>query len=302
MTITATILLILSAFTHAGWNLVSKKEYPSQAFYLLANTIGVFFILPLLFFYRDVIYLIPSSVWIFILISGFFLAAYLATLAGAYRSGDISIAYPLIRSLPVIFVFITSLMMGKGQQISWLLIAGIILIAAGCIVLPLKSFDDFQFKAYQNLCCFLAILSALGVAGYTIVDDEALRQLRSSADMPPNPIAGTLVYMVLEGVSCSIWQAIFVLCDSRERSNISAVIKSGKSAAAITGIGIYLTWGLVLVSMNYVANVSYVAAFRQLSIPLGAIFGMTLLNEPSYLPKKTGIIAIFIGLVLAGIG
>ena len=54
--------------------------------------------------------------------------------------------------------------------------------------------------------------------------------------------------------------------------------------------------------MNYVANVSYVAAFRQLSIPLGAIFGMTLLNEPRYLPKKTGITAIFIGLVLAGIG
>ncbi len=302
MTITATILLVLSAFTHAGWNLVSKKEYPTQAFYLLANTIGVFCILPLLFIYRDIIYVIPSSVWIFMLISGFFLAAYLATLAGAYRSGDISIAYPLIRSLPVIFVFITTLMMGKGQQISWLLMAGIILIAAGCIILPLKSFDDFQIKAYQNLCCFLAIMSALGVAGYTIVDDEALRQLRDSAYMPPNPVTGTLVYMVLEGISCSIWQGIFVLCDRREKMNMSAVFKSGKSAAAITGIGIYLTWGLVLVSMNYVANVSYVAAFRQLSIPLGAIFGITLLNEPRYLPKKTGITAIFIGLVLAGIG
>ncbi|MCP4622928.1 MAG: multidrug DMT transporter permease, partial [bacterium] len=106
MTITATILLIVSAFTHAGWNLISKKEYPTQAFYLLANTIGVICILPLLFVYRDLIYLIPSSVWIFMLISGFFLAVYLATLAGAYRAGDISIAYPLIRSLPVIFVFI----------------------------------------------------------------------------------------------------------------------------------------------------------------------------------------------------
>ena len=28
----------------------------------------------------------------------------------------------------------------------------------------------------------------------------------------------------------------------------------------------------VLASMNYVTNVSYVAAFRQLSIPLGALF------------------------------
>jgi drug/metabolite transporter (DMT)-like permease len=302
MTVTATILLIISAFTHAGWNLISKKEYPTQAFYLIANTIGVIGILPILFFYRDLIHFIPASIWIFIVISGFFLAAYLATLAGAYRAGDISIAYPLIRSLPVIFVFIATLILGKGHEVSWLLIAGIILIAAGCMVLPMQSFGEFQLKAYQNLCCFLAILSALGVAGYTIVDDEALRQLREFSGMPSNPIEGTLVYMVLEGISCSIWQGIFVLCDPREKNNISAVFKSGKSAAVITGIGIYLTWGLVLVSMNYVVNVSYVAAFRQLSIPLGAIFGMTLLKEPSYLPKKIGIAAIFIGLVLAGIG
>ena len=246
--------------------------------------------------------MISTPVWLFMVTSGFFLAAYLATLAGAYRAGDISIAYPLIRSLPVIFVFIATLILGKGHQVSGLLIAGIILIAAGCMVLPMKSFGDFHFKAYQNLCCFLALLSALAVAGYTIVDDEALRQLRNIPGMPFSPIEGTLVYMVLEGISCSAWQGIFVLCNTRERNNIRAVFKTGKSAAVITGIGIYLTWGLVLASLNYVENVSYVAAFRQLSIPLGAIFGMTLLKEPRYLPKKIGIAAIFIGLVFAGIG
>ena len=79
------------------------------------------------------------------------------------------------------------------------------------------------------------------------------------------------------------------------------VLQSFKGAAAITGIGIYLGWGLVLVSMNFVSNVSYVAAFRQLSIPLGAMFGMVFLKEPRYLPKVVGIAAIFFGLVLAGV-
>jgi len=302
MTITATILLIISAFSHAGWNFISKKEYPSQAFYLVSNTLGVICILPILLIYWSRIPMISAPVWLFMVTSGFFLAAYLATLAGAYRAGDISIAYPLIRSLPVIFVFIATLVLGKGHQVSGLLIAGIILIAAGCLVLPMKSLGDFHFKAYQNLCCFLALLSALAVAGYTIVDDEALRQLRQISAMPFSPIDGTLVYMVLEGISCSAWQGIFVLCNTGERNNIRAVFKTGKSAAVITGIGIYLTWGLVLASLNYVENVSYAAAFRQLSIPLGAIFGMTLLKEPRYLPKKIGIAAIFIGLVLAGIG
>lgn len=302
MSVIAAILLLISAFTHAGWNFISKKEHPTLAFYLVANTIGVIIILPILFLYWNRVPMITGAVWLFMVISGFFLAVYLATLAGAYRAGDISIAYPLIRSLPVIFVFMATLILGKGHQVSWLLILGIILIAAGCMVLPMKALGNFHFKAYQNLCCFLAILSALGVAGYTMVDDEALRRLRELSGMPLSPIEGTLIYMVLEGISCSFWQGIFVLCDTREKANISAVFKSGKSAAVMTGIGIYLTWGLVLASMNYVVNVSYVAAFRQLSIPLGAIFGMTLLKEPSYLPKKIGIATIFIGLILAGIG
>jgi uncharacterized membrane protein len=54
--------------------------------------------------------------------------------------------------------------------------------------------------------------------------------------------------------------------------------------------------------MNYVTNVSYVAAFRQLSIPLGALFGMLLLNEPRYVPKITGVVIIFLGLTLVGVG
>lgn len=302
MSVIATTLLLISAFTHAGWNLISKKEYPTQAFYLVANTIGAICVFPILFFFRKHLPLIPTTVWLFVTMSGFFLAAYMATLAGAYRNGDISIVYPIVRSLPVIFVFIATLVLGKGHQISWLLLLGIILVTTGCMVLPMKSFGDFRFRNYQNMCCLLALLSAIGVAGYTIVDDEALRQLRGLAGMPFKPIEGTLVYMALEGISCSIWQGAFMLFIPGEKKHMIEVIKRSKSAAAITGIGIYLTYGLVLASMNYVTNVSYVAAFRQLSILLGAIFGMTLLSEPRYLPKATGIIAIFFGLIITGIG
>ena len=103
MTITATILLLISAFTHAGWNFISKKEHPTQAFYLVANTIGVICILPILFYFRGFILFIPASVWVIVVLSGFFLAAYLEALAGAYRAGAISIAYPLARSLPVVW-------------------------------------------------------------------------------------------------------------------------------------------------------------------------------------------------------
>ena len=300
MTITATILLIISAFTHAGWNFISKKEHPTQAFYLVANTIGVICILPILFYFRAFILFIPASVWVIVVLSGFFLAAYLEALAGAYRAGDISIAYPLARSLPVIFVFLLTLFVGKGQPLSGWFICGIVIIVAGCIILPLKAFGDFQLGGYKNQCCLLAVLAAAGIAAYTVADDVALRHLRELPGKPMSPVEGTLVYMVLEGISCSLWQSLFVILNRCERQRLPQVIQSYKGAAAITGLGIYLGWGLVLISMNFVSNVSYVAAFRQLSIPLGAIFGIAFLKEPRYLPKIAGIAVIFSGLVMAG--
>jgi drug/metabolite transporter (DMT)-like permease len=148
----------------------------------------------------------------------------------------------------------------------------------------------------------LAVLAAVGIAGYTVTDDAALRTLREMPGRPWEPVDATLVYMVLEGISCSIWQFLIVASDSRERRILIEVLHDFKRAAAITGIGIYLTYGLVLASMNYVSNVSYVAAFRQLSIPLGALFGMGLLKEPRYVPKVIAVVIIFLGLTLVGVG
>ena len=302
MTVTAAVLLIISAITHAGWNYISKKEHPTQAFYLVANTIGVICVLPILLYYRDQVHLIPPSVWIFAVMSGFFLAAYLQALAGAYRSGDISIAYPLARALPVIFVTIITLLLGKGQPSGPWFIFGAILVVSGCIVLPMQAFDEFHPSSYKNLCCLLAVLAAVGISGYTVIDDIALRHLRELPEKPFNPVDGTLIYMVLEGIFCSLWQSLFVIFSSRERASFMEVLRGYKGAAATTGIGIYLTYGLVLISMNYVSNVSYVATFRQLSIPLGALFGMALLNEPRYNPKIIGVTIIFIGLIMVGFG
>lgn len=301
MTIIATILLVISAVTHAGWNFISKKEHPTQAFYLLANSVGVICILPILFYHANLLSFFPSSVWIIVILSGFFLASYLKALAGAYRAGDISIAYPLARSLPLVFVFLMTLALGESQPLGGWFLVGMILIVGGCIILPLKTFDDFQFSNYKNLCCLLAVLAAVGTACYTIADDMALRYLRELPGQPMGIVEGTLVYLILEGISCSLWQGLFVVINRRERQSLLTVLKSYKGPAVLTGMGIYLTYGIVLVSMNFVTNVSYVAAFRQLSIPLGAILGMVFLKESRHLPKTLGIAAIFLGLVLASI-
>jgi drug/metabolite transporter (DMT)-like permease len=302
MSAAAAILLVISAFTHAGWNFLSKKEYPTAAFYFAANTFGVICVLPIMPYYWSWIPMIPERVWIFVVMSGFFLAAYMIALAGAYRTGDISIAYPLARSLPVIFVFVLTIILKTGDDLGVWAIVGIILVVIGCIALPMKSWRGFHILNYMNLCCLLAVVAAFGIAGYTLTDGAALRHLRELPGAPFDPVDATLIYMVLEGISCSIWQFVLAIFSPSERQNMRIVLQDYRGSAAITGIGIYLTYGLVLASMNFVTNVSYVAAFRQLSIPLGAIFGMALLREPRYFTKMFAVAIIFIGLALVSMG
>jgi len=302
MSLTSIILLLISAFTHAGWNLVSKKQHPTAAFFLIANTIGVIFLLPILVFYRDKIQMVPMPVWICVALSGFFLASYMTTLAGAYRGGDMSIVYPLVRSTPAIFVIIITIFIGKYQEIGWLCIFGVALIVTGGFILPTRTFCVFSIKNYLSLCYLLAVLSAVGTACYTVVDDEALRRLRDLSVNGFNPINATFIYLVLEGISTSLWMVVYILPGKRERKSFFMVLRFLKGKATMTGIGIYITYGLVLASMNFVRNVSYVAAFRQLSIPIGAIFGIVLLKEPFYKQKIIGVSLVFMGSFLVGIG
>ncbi len=298
----AIILLLFSALTHAGWNFISKREHPTLSFYLVANIVGTLCVLPILYFYRSYVGMIPSIVWGYVSLSGFFLAVYMALLAGAYRYGDLSIAYPIARSLPVVIVTAGAMMIGRDSLPRWPYYIGMICVVGGCILLPLVSIKVFSFKKFINVSCLLAVLAALFVSGYTIVDHEALRFLRERSDGFFNPLNATLIYMVLEAITSSIWKGILVLLSPYERKDIRVVMRKFKGVAALTGIGIYLTYGLVLASMNYVSNIGYVAVFRQLSIPLGAIFGIFLLNESRYSPKIIGIIMIFAGLVLVGFG
>ena len=72
--------------------------------------------------------------------------------------------------------------------------------------------------------------------------------------------------------------------------------------AGLAGIGIYAGYTLVLLSMAFVSNVGYAVAFRQVSVPLGAIVGISALGDRPHLPKLVGVAAMFAGLVMVGLG
>lgn len=302
LTLTAAILILISVGIHTGWNLLVKSENPSAATFLVASSLGVVLLLPTAVIFNPAVIYFPSSVWLLLALTGVCQALYFAALAGAYRRGDLSIAYPLARTMPILIVIGITLLLGRGNQLTPLYLAGVVLIMAGILILPMKHFSDFSFKNYWNLTCLLALVAACGTAGYSTIDDEALRQLRAAPGMPVGVLGVTLVYTFLDACFSSLALGGYVLARRNGWQELRSVLRNNLVQALGVGLGVHLAYTLVLAAMNFATNVSYVVAFRQLSIPLGTALGVVALKEPQYPPRLAGAAAMFLGLVLVGLG
>lgn len=302
MSLIAAVLIIISAFMHAGWNFISKRRNPSLAFFFVTAVFAALIVSPILYIHRGLLGLLPTAVWWLVLATGIAQMVYFFGLAGAYRRGDISLAYPLARALPVLLVAAISLLWGSGGKIGAIGLLGMVLITGGCIILPLPHFQKLRLRNYRDVVILMAVVAAIGTTGYTLLDDASLRQLR--AVLPLNNSQVTLLFMSLQSSSTALMLGLGTLLYPPERQQLHQIWQSRSLLliGVVTGVIIMATYGLVLASMAYVTNVSYVAAFRQLSIPIGAILGLTLQQEPRYLPKLIGIGIVSIGLVMVGIG
>lgn len=304
MTLTAAVLIIISAFMHAFWNLIGKRQQASLAFFSLTTIAVVLLTGPALFFFRDSICAIPSSVWVLLAATGIAQAVYFLGLTNAYRQGDISLVYPLARAIPILMVVAVSFALGKGNAIGLLSLAGMLLIVVGCFILPLPDFGQIQLRHYVKYTYLMVLVTAVGTTGYTLIDDEAQRQLRETAAIALTDTEVTLLFIPLQVLSTAVMMTLAALLIKGEREQFRLLLRQRRLlvSAVLTGIIIMSTYGLVLASMTYVTDVSYVAAFRQLSIPIGALFGIVLLKEQCPAPKLLGILIISIGLILVGIG
>jgi len=302
MTVTAAVLLTISALTHAGWNLFSKNDRPSTASFLLANIFGTLLVLPLLLYGNYQVFEITRQFWMLLFITGFFQALYFWGLAYAYKTGELSISYPLARSLPTLLVAIIAFLLGQGGTIGNQALVGMSLIVLGGFLMPLKTFRNFSLNHYRSVALLAAVVAAVGTAGYSLIDAHTLGLIRGNQRVALNANALVAFYYIgLQGLTTVFWQSLVVIGNAGERHLFLSIAKYPRNSM-IKGAGIFLTYSLALISMGYVTNVSYVVAFRQLSIPIGFVFGILFLKEKAFGPKVVSMILLFAGVVLVGLG
>lgn len=301
MSLTAILLLVPASLIHALWNLAGKRQHPSAALFALSNLVAALLMLPLPIYYWEKLASIPPAVWRLLAVTGFFQAGYYTSLASAYRKGDMSLAYPLMRSFPAVLIALAMVVAGRGHQLHSLYFGGVALVVLGCFILPMQQFARFRLASCFDPCCRRAFLGAVFIASYTTTDDAALACLRATGHF--TNAEATLVYVMLEATSIALWLGLFVLANGREeRRRLEDILRAGKGTTLFVGISTYLCYGLVLASMAYVENVGYVAAFRQISIPMGVVLGVGLLREPAYLNKLIGTVLISAGLAMVALG
>lgn len=299
MSAAAALLVLLSAALHVAWNLVSKRRRPSAAFFLTAIATGAVLLTPVLVWHAArVPDLLPRLAPI-LLATGLCSTVYNVSLAAAYRAADLSLVYPLARSLAPALVAVVSAGLGRGDAIGWGCWAGIAAIAVGNALLPLERLRDARRGAYLAPGFLLAGLTAAAIAGYTLVDDAGVRTVRAAADLPP--LQAGFLYGAFHAWTTALCLGAFVLATAGGRRELRAERKAGLRTAAWVGVTSYAAYILVLTAMTLVADVSYVAAFRQAGVPLSVLAGAGWLGERLGGLRLAGVGVVSAGLVLVAL-
>ena len=297
MTLTAFLLLLLSVTFHASWNLIAKKSTMSISYYMVICMTSASCWLHLQFWTPVDVFALPGKYYLLMFCSVLSDLLYCSGLVRAYRTMEMSTAYPMMRSLPLLFTAAITGILGLGKPLTPMAFTGMSVVFAGCMLMPLKSFSDFKIRNYINPSLLFVTIVALGTTGYTVFDSQAQAVLRAAVEGVSKPVLA-LTYYSTRGIMLSTALLTLVLCLKKERENLKTIVKERNFTPVFAGCFATFAYALVLIAMNYVSNVSFVQVFRQLGLLVGVAGGIIILKEQCSATKITGSLLIVSGLVM----
>ena len=269
-----TLAVLAAAAAHATWNaMIKSSRYALLDLALVVVFSGVA-TAPFLSFVAP-----PApAVWPYIAASIVIHIAYYVALVGAYRAGDLSHGYPLMRGIaPIITSLCAVAWLGEAPRpLVWV---GIALICGGVLSLGLAGFHWRESRVSTTW----ALTNALIIAAYTLVDAAGVRTARTP---------GT--YVVWLFVLDALPFPLFILLLKRREmiSYASRFWLRGLIGGALSA-GAY---GVVLWAMTR-APVAAVAALRETSVIFAALIGAWLLKEGHIARRLAGAAIVAAGVI-----
>lgn len=281
MTIIGLALIIFSAICHATWNYTTKKIKSNATFIWLFSVISSIIYLPFalasLFVY-EINFQFFSI--LFIMGSAILHSAYFVLLNKGYRSGNLSVIYPLARGTGPLFSTVIAIVFLK-ESASLVAIVGIFLIILG--ILSITGNPALILNPSKDNSLIYAFLCGLTIASYTIFDKIAVSKLM----LPP------ILLDWLVNLGRILLLTPYSLC---RKGQLKQLMVHHKKEIFTVAILSPLSYILVLTAMVS-TPVYYVAPIRELSILIGTFLGVRLLSEDLTVTKLIGICLMTIGII-----
>lgn len=287
MSAAAIVLVLLAAFSHAGWNLLAKRlaGFDAVAYLWLASACATVLYAPLALavvlaqhpsFGRPQLGFVAGSCVLHL--------AYFLLLQHGYRFGDLSLVYPLARGTGPMLSSLAAVLLYGERPGAWG-IAGILLVGAGVFTLGLPD------KGLSSMTAvWFGLATGLFIAMYTLWDKQAV----SALAIPP------LLYDWSNELGRAALLAPLALRDHR-RDTIRTLWTTRRPYILTCAALMSLSYVLVLTALRF-SDVSAIAPAREISVLIGVVVGGRLLAEGHLRRRVIAAAAIAGGVIAIAIG
>ena len=278
MSIEVTLAVLVAALLHASWNAMIKGG--SDVLLDTATIVAGAGLVALPFLF--VVPLPAPASWPYIFGSVLTHLAYYFLMVNAYRTGELSLVYPLMRGVAPLITALLGLVWLRElpAPVGWL---GMLMISIGVIALALRPAGNAPVLAGHGRAVSFALCNAAVIAVYTIIDGTGAR-------LAGDPWAYIVWLFVLDAIPFSIYMVV-----TRKRQFAVALVErrwhglvGGALSAAAYAISV---WAMTK------APVALVASLRETSVLFATLIGARLLREKLTARRWAGVGAVVVGVV-----
>lgn len=277
-------VVLFAALLHASWNAIVKSGKDTFLSTVLVSVGAALISLAVLPFVDAPA---PAS-WPWLAASAVAQLAYYSLLAAAYKAGDMSHAYPLMRGSAPLIVALASWPL-IGERLSAMQTGAVACICAGILGLYLAARRPATGTANNTgRATAFALGNACVIASYTLIDGIGVR-------LSGAPAAYTMWIFVLNGSGLLLWTTL------RRPADLLAYAQTQWRLAAFGGFGTLASYGLALWAMTQ-APVAAIAALRETSILFAIAIAALFLREKISPRRYVAIALVAVGAVLMRAG
>jgi drug/metabolite transporter (DMT)-like permease len=268
-------MMIASGSIHAVVNAIVKGGRDKAAGRAVTDGTSAIVLLPATLFVP-----LPHGAWIWLAASAVIHGFYLYALIRAYKIGDLSAVYPVLRgTAPLVTAMVTLGLL--GERATALQIAGIALIGAAMFVM-------IAGRHIGRAALGWSLATGLCIAAYTVVDAIGVRAA-------PSPISYIVWLFVQMGA------VVVVMFGVLSRGTMFAAARSQWRPGVVAGVLSILTYGTALAAFS-LGPTAPLAALRETGMVTALLISILFLKERATAGRVAGVFGILAGaaLVLAG--